>query len=207
MIESKTISGTSLRSLIYRQSMILLELSRMSDRLSESIISIKDFEKQFIQTESLGRSALNWVLKLDTVFGESDYETHIKGKIDTYLFLSSLLIQPPLTSSLIIVEELKKIRNDNKNKEGLLFAIEALKLSIKLEKECKRTKEEENSKLILQTTCIDINKLINEIKQQQYKETKETKERKELEIENEINYFNKYCKLIIKNEIEVNLNE
>lgn len=82
IIQSGTVLSSSLPSLVYRQSVVLLELSRMSERLSLTTSSMKDKEYFIERTEVLGRTALDWARALTSNFGDSDYETHVKGKID-----------------------------------------------------------------------------------------------------------------------------
>lgn len=137
---------TSLSPVLYRQSVILSELARMCDRL----VDVERNPSLRIRAIEFARLSLQWIQATQTRPGEQDYETHVRGIVDSYMLLAELLLRP-LTTEMISSEEGEQSRI----LEGISLALTGLKWADQLVKECERirSKEVASSRELLKQTC------------------------------------------------------
>lgn len=154
MIQTQQV--VSLSPLIYRQSVLLAELSRRCDRLSvaEGNLSLKSRATTFAQY------SLQWISLIRTKFGETDYETHVKGIVDSHLLLGALLLDS--NTPAVAIQGLSPSGESEEERDGLEIALLGLKWSKRLFEECRaaRSNEVESTQELLEESCSQVRDLI-----------------------------------------------
>lgn len=149
---------TALSPLLYRQSVILAELARMCDRLAQSE---RNISLRFRAIE-LARLSLKWIEATDTQPGQQDYETHIRGLVDSNMLLAELLLQS--TDAEVVVMPSADM-TQSRILEGFSLALNGLKWSEKLVAESERMRSNQlgSSLELLQKTCLDVSILLSAV--------------------------------------------
>jgi hypothetical protein len=156
-MRSGSVDIASLPSLAYRQSVLLAELARMSDRLMETFVDEREKMKHASRTLTLARSSLDWILSIQSKHGDKDYETHTKAKIDSMRLVIDLLVRQ---ASTVINIDGSSASNPS---EALQLSHQALSLATSFSLECQKTKDENEAKLLLDTLCEEISHHLHRI--------------------------------------------
>jgi hypothetical protein len=131
----------------------------MSDRLSLSERS----SSLGSQAIAFARASLRWIESVATKAGERDYETHMRGKVDSRILLATLLLE----SQNAVREKVASVSGDEsvgleEVPEGVSVALAALRSSEELLVDCEsKRRYEEEARELLEVSCRTVSHLLS----------------------------------------------